>query len=76
MSKVRAILAQVRPDLDFVGSVDFFEEGALDSFDLVTLISELDRAYGISIDGLDIVPDNFANVAKIEALVARYGATS
>ena len=76
MSKVRAILAQVRPDLDFAGSVDFFEEGALDSFDLVTLISELDRAYGISIDGLDIVPDNFANVAKIEALVARYGATS
>lgn len=75
MSKVTAILAQVRPDMDFTGSIDFFEDGTLDSFDLVTLISELDRAYGISIDGLDIVPENFASVAKINALVARYGVT-
>lgn len=73
MSKVTAILTQVRPELDFSQSSDFFEEGALDSFDLITLVSELDRAYGISIDGLDIVPENFGSVEKIEALVSRYG---
>ena len=75
MTKVPAILAQLSPGTDFAGSADFFEEGLLDSFDLITLISELDRAYGISIDGLDIVPDNFASVPKIEVLVARYGVT-
>ena len=75
MSKVMTILAHIRPEIDFTVSLDFFEEGALDSFDLVTLISELDRAYGISIDGIDIVPDNFASIARIEALLARYGIT-
>lgn len=75
MSKVAAILAQVRPDVDFAESANFFDEGALDSFDLVTLVSELDRAYDISIDGLDIVPENFASIVKIEALIARYGVT-
>lgn len=75
MSKVIDILGEVRPEFDFSQSSDFFGEGVLDSFDLLTLVSELDRAYGISIDGLDIVPENFASVEKIEALVARHGAT-
>lgn len=75
MSKVPAILSQIRPDLDFSNSTDFFDEGALDSFDLVTLVSELDRAYGVSIDGMDIVPANFASVAAIEKLLAGYGVT-
>jgi acyl carrier protein len=75
MSKVASILIQIRPELDFSESSNFFEEGALDSFDLVTLVSELDRAYGVSIDGMDIVPDNFSSVSAIEALLVRYGVT-
>lgn len=75
MSKVIGILGQIRPECDFTASQDFFEDGLLDSFDLVTLVSELDRAYGISIDGLDITPDNFGSVDKIDALVQRHGVT-
>ena len=75
MSKVLSILSQIRPEHDFSQSVDFFEEGLLDSFDLVTLVSELDSAYGISIDGMDIVPQNFDSIAAIEALLTRSGVT-
>lgn len=75
MSKILAILAQIRPEFDFSQSDDFFEDGMLDSFDLVTLVSDLDKAYGISIDGMDIVPDNFSNVGAIEALLTRSGVT-
>jgi acyl carrier protein len=75
MSKVSDILRQIRPELKIDESTDFFEEGALDSFDLVSLVTDLDSTYGISIDGLDIVPENFGSVAKIEALLRRYGVT-
>ena len=75
MSKVSTILTRVRPEFDFSQSEDFFEDGVLDSFDLVTLVSELDRTYGISIDGLDIIPENFSSIEKIESLVARHGVT-
>jgi acyl carrier protein len=75
MSDVTAILSRIRPDVDFSQSEDLFEEGLLDSFDLVTLVSELDREYGISIDGLDIVPENFSSPERIEALLTRYGKT-
>ena len=73
MSTVVEILTQIRPEFDFSQSSDFFEDGMLDSFDLITLVSELDKAYGISIDGLHIVPENFRNVAAIEALLSRNG---
>ncbi|CAO4180310.1 Carrier domain-containing protein [Methylorubrum aminovorans] len=73
MSTVLDILAQIRPEFDFSQSNDFFEDGMLDSFDLITLVSELDKSYGISIDGLHIVPENFQNVAAIEALLSRSG---
>lgn len=75
MSNVIVILGRVRPEFDFAQSQDLFEEGLLDSFDLITLVSELDREYGISIDGLDIVPENFSSVKRIEDLLVRYGKT-
>lgn len=75
MSKVMGILTGIRPEFDFSKSEDFFEDGMLDSFDLVTLVTELDETYGISIDGMDIVPANFANVSAIEALLIRGGVT-
>lgn len=75
MSNVLSILSRVRPEHDFSRSSDFLEDGLLDSFDMVTLVSELDDAYGISIDGMDIVPENFRNVGAIEALLTRSGVT-
>jgi acyl carrier protein len=75
MSQVAEILSRIRPEFDFSQSHDFFADGLLDSFDLMTLVSELDQAYGISIDGLEIVPENFSSIAAIEALLGRSGAT-
>lgn len=69
------ILTELRPEFDFTQEgVDFIEEGMLDSFDLVTLVSELDNTFGISIDGVDILPENFSSVDAIAALLAKNGA--
>ena len=47
----------------------------LDSFDVVTLVSDLDSTFGISIDGMDILPENFATVDAIIELLKRNGVT-
>ena len=53
---------------------DMTDVDALDSFDMrVTLVSTLDKTYGISIEGTQIVPENFQNLQTIEALVRKYG---
>ncbi|MGD1089945.1 MAG: acyl carrier protein [Verrucomicrobiota bacterium] len=67
------ILKEIRPEFDFTASGDFIEDGMLDSFDIVTLVSTLDKTYGISIQGVDIVPDNFKNLQTIEALLRKSG---
>ena len=69
------ILTELRPEFDFrQEGVDFIEEGMLDSFDLVTLVNELDNTFGISIDGVDILPENFSSVDAIAALLVKNGA--
>ena len=73
MDKIKEILTKIRPEFDFETSEDFIEDGYLDSFDLVTLVSELDETYGISIDGLDIIPEHFVTVQSIAAMVAKNG---
>ncbi len=65
------ILKEIRPEFEFEGVDNFFDEGMLDSFDLMTLVSTLDERFSIKIDGTDILPENFANVESIGALVQR-----
>lgn len=62
-------LKEIQPDFDFEEDVDFVEEGYLDSFDVVTLVSELEDKYGVSISALEIVPQNFASVKTIADLI-------
>lgn len=71
--RILKILTEIRPEFDFDGVEDFFEEGMLDSFDLVALVAELDTVFGIHIDGLDIVAENFRNVEAIASLLKKNG---
>ena len=65
------ILSEVRPEFDFEGSDDFIEDGYLDSFDVVTVVSEIESVFGVIIDGMDVVPENFGSVAAIVNLIEK-----
>jgi len=71
--KIIKILTDIRPEFDFNSDVNFIDQGMLDSFDIVSLVVGLDNEFGISIDGMDIVPDNFASVDKISELLKAKG---
>ena len=73
MKPIADILKEIRPEFDFTASNDFMADGMLDSFDMVTLVAALDKNYGISIQGTDIVPENFQNLGTIEALLRKCG---
>lgn len=69
------ILTELRPEFDFTQEgIDFIEEGMLDSFDMVNLVNDLDSTFGISIDGVDILPENFGTIDSIELLLKKNGA--
>ncbi len=70
IKKVEDILKEIRPDID-VNSKSLVDDEALDSFDIVTLVSELIQEYGVEINVEDIIPDNFNSVEAIYALIER-----
>lgn len=73
MNKIIDILTEIRPEFDFSVNVNFIEQGMLDSFDIVSLVSTLDEEFAISIDGLDILPENFSSIKSIIALLEKNG---
>lgn len=70
-ARVLAILKDIQPEFDFEDGSDFVESGYLDSFDVVTLVAELEDAFDISISALDILPENFSSLDSIAALVEK-----
>ena len=70
--KILNILSEIRPEFDFSDSSNFIEDGLLDSFDLMSLVSELDEQLSISIEGVEIIPENFENLDAIEKLVLKH----
>lgn len=71
MDKILEILQKMHPEHDFSASSDLVEEGLLDSFDVVILVDKIEEAYGISIDGAEVNPDNFKDLMSLRALVGR-----
>lgn len=73
---IEEILKSIRPEFDFTTSADFISDGMLDSFDVVTLVATLDGTFAISIEGVDILPENFNSIEAIRKLLEKYGVTT
>lgn len=72
-NKIIELLTEIRPEFDFSVSSNFIEEGMLDSFDIVSLVVSLDDEFAISINGTDILPENFSSVDSIYQLLIKNG---
>lgn len=71
--RIYKILEELRPEFDYRTSHAFIEDGLLDSFDMVTLVTELESEFDILIDALDIIPENFSSIEAIGAVVEKNG---
>jgi acyl carrier protein len=65
-NKIIEILTEIRPEFNFnIESKDFFSKGILDSFDIISIVSDLEDIFGLEIDGAKILPENFDSVEAI-----------
>lgn len=72
-NKIIEILNDIRPEFDFVVETNYISRGMLDSFDLISLISDLDEQFEVSIDGEDIIPENFETLEDIINVLIKNG---
>lgn len=71
MEKLLEILTSIRSDVDFENETKLIDNNILDSFDIVSIVSELNDYYEITITAEDLEPENFNSAAAILALVEK-----
>lgn len=71
MEQLMEILKELRPDVDFGAEKALIDDAILDSFDIVSLIGELNDAFGVEIEFEDMEPENFNSAEDIYKLVQR-----
>ena len=71
MEQLLEILQSLHPDVDFRSTVDLVDDGILDSLDIVTLVTEIDANFDVTIPAEEIVPENFNSADALMALIAR-----
>lgn len=69
MEELLKLLQGVRPDVDFVNETALIDDGYLDSFDVVSIISEIDDQFGVQIRINELDPENFNSAESIWNLI-------
>ena len=69
--KIIEILKNLHPEIDVATCDRLVEDGILDSLDIVTLVTELTGAFGLSIPAVEILPENFNSVEALVEMMER-----
>lgn len=71
MEALLEILTGLHPEVDFETCHTLVDDSIIDSFDIVTIVSEINDAYDVVIPAEEIIPDNFNSVRALYELILR-----
>lgn len=71
MEKLVEILKKYNPDVDYYTNEHLIDEEVLDSFDIISLVADIDREFDVEITAKDIIPENFNSAKKIYELIEK-----
>ena len=71
MDTLLEILEEIRPDVDFEKEASLIGDGILSSFDIISIVSELEDEFDIHIRPADIIPANFNSAKAMLEMVER-----
>ncbi len=71
MDALIEILNDLHPEIDFETTTGLVDNKILDSFDIVTIISEVNDEYDVMIPADEIVPENFNSAESLYELITR-----
>ena len=71
MDILMRILSEINPTIDFETEEALIDGGILDSFDIVTLVAEIDEAFGVQVPAEALIPENFNSARAVYDLIRR-----
>ena len=71
MTELLEILENLQPEVDFDTCTTLIDDKLLDSFDIITIISEINEEFDVVIPAEEIVPENFNSAQALYDLVKK-----
>ena len=71
MCELLKILQEMHPEVDYSTHSTLVDDKVLDSFDIITLVAEVNDRMDVAIPAEELVPENFNSYATLLALVER-----
>lgn len=71
MDKLLEILEDIQPDADYENCETLIDDGILDSFAILSIVSELQDEFEITITPSQVIPENFNSAKALWAMVQR-----
>ena len=71
MEKILSILSDIKPEIDLAACKTLIDDGILDSFDIMSIISEFEEAFNIEIPATEIIPENLNSAEAMWHMVQR-----
>ena len=70
--KVKQVLTENYPEIDFESSAELVDDGILDSLTMVGIIAALSMEFGVVLPYEDIVPENFNSIDAMVELLEKF----
>ena len=71
MEELLRIMSEIRPDVDFTAATKLIDDDILDSFDIISMVSEINDAFGIELNVNDLLPENFNSAEALYTLIQK-----
>lgn len=71
MEELIEILEDLHPEVDFDECDTLIDDKILDSFDIVTIVTEVNTVFDVAIPAEELIPDNFNSAAAIWELIEK-----
>lgn len=71
MEKILSILQDIRSDVDFEKEKKLIDDGVLDSFDIIEIVSTFNDEFDIEIDVDELMPENFNTIEAMKQLIEK-----
>ena len=71
METLLNILSELHPEIDFESETGLIDNKILDSFDIVTIVAEIDGEFDVQIGADQLIPENFNSAKALWALVEK-----
>ncbi len=71
MKALLEILGELHPEIDFETHKSLIDDKILDSFDIITIIAEINDEYDVAIPAHEITPENFNAASALYELIER-----